>query len=125
LDDLFSLGCDFLLDIFLQSSKHEGLKDEMQSLQLMLVQFSLVHGVLLDVLREPLLELLMVVEKFWHDEMQKCPELCHRILDWRTRKKQSISGVELQEGLPSSTGVIFDCLSLIKNHVMPLDSLKS
>jgi hypothetical protein len=62
LNDLFGLGCDFLLDIFLESPKHERLKDEMQSLELMLVQFSLVHGVLLNVFGEPLLELLVVVE---------------------------------------------------------------
>ena len=91
----------------------------------MLVQFSLIHGVLLNILGEPLLELLVVVEKLWHDEMKERPELSHGVLDWRTGKEQSISGVELQEGLPSSTGVIFDCLGLIKNHVMPLDSLKS
>ena len=43
----------------------------------MLVQLTLVHGGSLDVFREPLLELLVIVEQLWHDKMEQSPELSH------------------------------------------------
>jgi hypothetical protein len=48
-----------------------------KSLELMLVQLALVHRRGLDVLGEPLLELLVVVEQFWHDEMKEGPKFSH------------------------------------------------
>ena len=49
----------------------------MKSLELMLVELTLVHGGGLNVFGEPLLELLVVVEEFWHDEMKEGPKLSH------------------------------------------------
>jgi hypothetical protein len=40
---------------------------------------------LLDVFGKPFLKLLVVVEKFWHNEMEKSPEFSHRILDRGSR----------------------------------------
>ena len=93
----------------------------MKAFKLMFVKFTFVHRRGLNVLREPLLELFMVIEKLWHDKMKEGPKLCHRVLNRRASQKQSIPGVELQEYLPSTTCIIFDGLSFIKNHVIPFD----
>jgi len=94
-DNLFSFRCDFLFNIFLEPPQHERLEDKMKSLELMLVQLTLVHRVLLNILRKPFLELLMVIKKFRHDEMEQSPKLGHRVLNWSSRKKQSVSGLEI------------------------------
>ena len=80
-DGFLMFGSDLLLDVLLEASQHEWLQNEMESLQLMLVQLSLVHGVLLNVLGKPLLELFVVVEQLWHDKVEKSPEFSHGILD--------------------------------------------
>lgn len=60
----------------------------------MLIQRLLVHGVRLNVLAEPLLELLERVEETRHDEVQERPELAHRVLDGRARQQQAITRSE-------------------------------
>ena len=67
----------------------------MQSLELVLVELTLVHARRLDVLREPLLELLVIVEQLWHDKVKQGPELGHRVLDWCTGQQKSVSRIEL------------------------------
>lgn len=97
----------------------------MKASKLMLVNFSLIgERVGLDIFREPLLELFVAIEKLWHDEMQKSPELSHWILNWGTGEQESISSIELQQNSPPSAQIILDCLGLIQNHVMPFYSQK-
>ena len=69
-DNLFSFRSNFLFNIFLEPPQHERLKDKMKSLELMLVKLTLVHRVLLDILRKPFLELLMIIKKLRHNEME-------------------------------------------------------
>ena len=83
-----------MLNVLLEASKHEWLQDHMQALQLMLVKLSLVHAVLLDVLGEPLLKLLVIIEELRHDEVKQCPQLSHRVLNWCTRQQQPITSLE-------------------------------
>ena len=66
---LFSLRGYLLLHVFLKTPQHERLEDQMQTLELVLIELTLIHRVLLDIFREPFLKLLMVVKKLWHDEM--------------------------------------------------------
>ena len=73
----------------------------------------------LNVFREPLLELLMAIEKPRHYEMQEGPKLCHRVLNRGTCQKQAVACVELEQDLPSPTQVILDRLGFIQDHVMP------
>lgn len=69
----------------------------------MLIDFSLIgERVGLDVFREPLLKLLVAIEKLRHDEMQESPELRHWILNWSTSEQESISSIELQQYSPPS-----------------------
>ena len=49
LNDLFSLGSDLLLHILFESPEHEWLQNQMKPLQLMLVELTLIHRVLLDI----------------------------------------------------------------------------
>ena len=56
--------------------------------------------------------------------MQQGPELLHVILNWCTRKKESIATVEAQEDLPSRAVGRFYGLCLIKDHVLPFDLLE-
>ena len=125
LDDGFFLWSYLLLDIDLEPSQHEWLKDQMKSLELMLVQLSLIHGVLFNIFGKPFLELLMIIKQLWHDEMKKCPKLSHRVLNRCSRQQKPISCVEVKQCLPSSTLIVFNGLSFIKDHVMPFYSLKS
>ena len=63
----------------------------------MLINFSLVgERVGFNIFGEPLLELLVTVEKPWHNKMQEGPELSHRILNRRSSEQQSISGIKLE-----------------------------
>ena len=91
----FRLRAYFLLNISLKTAQHKGLEHGMQSLELVLVELALVHARRLDVLREPLLELLVIVEQLWHDKVKQGPELGHRVLDWCTGQQKSISRIEL------------------------------
>lgn len=50
LNNFLHLRSDLLLDVLLQTSQHERLEDQMETFELMLVEFTLVHGVVLDVL---------------------------------------------------------------------------
>ena len=63
----------------------------------------------------------MVVEEFRHDEMKQCPQLLHRVLNWCSCQEKAISSVELEEYFPSSTVVVLDRLSFIKDHIVPFD----
>jgi len=58
-----------VLHVLLDAPEHEGLQDRVQTLQLLLVQRALLLRVRLDVLGEPLLELLVRVEQLGHDEV--------------------------------------------------------
>lgn len=49
----------------------------MKTTELVLVQLAaLILGMVLDILREPLVELVLRVEKRRHDEVKKSPEFC-------------------------------------------------
>ena len=91
----------------------------------MLVELTLVHRMLLDIFGKPFLELLMVVKKLRHNEMKQSPKLGHIILNRGSRKQKPVPSVERQKCFPSPTVAIFDCLSFIKDHIMPLDSLQT
>lgn len=71
----------FLLDIFLDPSEHEGFEYGMKPVQLILFNISTLTGICLDVLGKPFLELFVIIEQLWHDEVEQGPELCHGILD--------------------------------------------
>ena len=69
-----------VLHMSLHATQHEGLEDHMKSTKLMLVQFAtLVLRSILDVLGEPLVELVMRIEQTRHDEMQQRPKLCNSV----------------------------------------------
>ncbi len=71
------LVAKFVLNVTLDTTKHEWLKDHVEPTQLVLVQLAtLVLSSVLDILREPLVELIMGVKKTRHDEVKQCPELC-------------------------------------------------
>jgi len=61
--------------MFLDAAKHERLEDHMQSPKLFRLErpASSTRGVL-DILREPLAELLVRVKQARHDEVKQCPE---------------------------------------------------
>lgn len=73
----FLLGCNLLLNVALHASEHEWLQNRVESLELVLVELTLVHGGCLDIFRKPLLELLVIVEQLGHDKVKKGPELGH------------------------------------------------
>lgn len=87
----------------------------------MLVELALIHRRGFYVFAEPFLELLVVVEKLRHDEVKQGPQFCHRVLDRCARQKKSVACVEAKKDLPTATCIVLDCLSLVKNHVVPLD----
>ena len=73
------LFAEFVLDMALHTTQHERLQDHMKTAQLVLVEFApLVLGSILDILREPLVELVVRVEQSRHDEMEESPQLCKR-----------------------------------------------
>lgn len=67
----------------------------------------------------------MVVEQFGHDEMEQCPKFSHTVLDWSSGEQESITCLELQEHFPASRQVVFDCLSFVKYHIVPLNFQES
>jgi hypothetical protein len=92
-----------------------------QPLQLNFVQLSLVEALCFDVFTEPLLELFVVFEKLGHNKVKQGPQFCHAVLDWGTREEETVSGLKLQENFPATGCVILDSLSLVENHVVPLN----
>ena len=71
------LLAQFVLHIFLDTAQHERLKDHMQSAKLVFVEFvAFILSSILDVLREPFIELVMRIEQTRHDEVQQCPKFC-------------------------------------------------
>ena len=70
-EDGSHLLAQLVLDMFLDTAQHERFQDHMQSAKLMFVELvTLVLRSILDVLREPLVELVMRIEETRHDEMQ-------------------------------------------------------
>lgn len=66
-----NLLAQFVLNMFLDTAQHERFEDHMQPTKLMFVEFvALVLRGILDVLREPFVELVMGIEQTRHDEMQ-------------------------------------------------------
>ena len=58
----------------LDATQHERLQDHMKTAKLMLVELAaLVLSSVLDVLREPFVELVMGIEETRHDKVQKRP----------------------------------------------------
>ena len=57
----------------------------MQPLQLVLIEPAALRRVGLDALGKPVVELLVVIEKRRHNEVEKRPQLGHAVLYWRTR----------------------------------------
>ena len=64
------LLAQFVLYVFLDTTQHERFQDHMQSTKLVIVEFvALIFSSILNVLREPLIELVMGVEQTRHDEV--------------------------------------------------------
>lgn len=64
------LLAQFVLNVFLDTTQHERFEDHMQSTKLVFVEFvALIFRSILDVLREPLVELVVRVEQARHNEM--------------------------------------------------------
>jgi hypothetical protein len=118
------LVTELVLDVLLDTTEHERLEDHVKSPQLMLVHRSLVLGVALDVLGEPLAELVVRVEEGRHDEVEEGPEFVHRVLDGGTGEEESVAAAEAEERLPSCTSRALDRLGFVEDHVLPLDSLE-
>ena len=66
---------EFVFDVLLDTPEHEGLEYHVESAELVGVDGGLALDVVLDVLGEPLAELLVGVEQRRHDEVQQRPEL--------------------------------------------------
>ena len=113
----------------------------MQPPELTFVELAaLVLRSILDILGEPLVELIMRVKKAGHDEMEQCPELCVKVNDcWRcwhilltlhgvlnrcTSQKQTIATLESKQCLPPYARGILDVLSLIEDHILPFHTLE-
>jgi len=65
------LLAEFVLYVFLDTTQHERFQDHMQSTKLVFVEFvALIFSSILDVLREPLVELVMGIKQTRHDEVQ-------------------------------------------------------
>jgi hypothetical protein len=64
------LLAQFVLYILLDTTQHERFEDHMQSTKLVFVEFvALVLGGILDVLREPFVELVVGIKQTRHDEV--------------------------------------------------------
>lgn len=48
----------------------------------------------------------------------------HGILNGRSGEQEPIPTLESKESLPPSTGRVLDVLSLVEDHILPLDSLE-
>lgn len=61
----------------------------------------------------------------WNQGGRTARELTvHRVLDRRSGEEQSVPAVEAEEGLPSGRRRALDCLGLVEDHVLPLDTLE-
>ena len=96
----------------------------MEAAELVLVHRALVLGVALDVLGEPLAELVVRVEERRHDEVEQRPQLVHRVLDRRAREQKAVPAAEAEERLPARARRAFDRLRFVEDHVLPLDALE-
>lgn len=81
-DQLLALGthtahlfCHLMLNILLYPPEHEGLEDEVESGELVLVHDRFLLCMALNVSREPLVELLVRVKHAGHDEVKQGPQL--------------------------------------------------
>ena len=86
-DVKLDLVSKLLLHMLLDTTQHEWLQDHMQSPQLVFVELSVTLCVTLNVLGEPLAELVVRVEQARHDEMKKSPKFLHVVLDRCTRQQ--------------------------------------
>ena len=74
----------------LNATQHERLQDHVETTKLVLVQLAaLVLSRVLNVLREPLVKLVMRVEQARHDEMKERPEF-YKIVDEKAGGKRCI-----------------------------------
>ena len=73
----------------LNTTQHEWLQNHVQTTKLVLVQFAaFILSRILDVLREPLVELIVGVEQTRHNEVQEGPQFCisSELVDQRWRE---------------------------------------
>ena len=74
---LACLLAKFVLHMSLDTTKHERLQDHMQTAQLVFVELAaFVLSSVLDVLGEPLVELIVGVKQTRHNEVQEGPQFC-------------------------------------------------
>jgi len=59
----------------------------------------------------------------WEEEREE-GRTVHRVLNGSSSEEKSVSTVESEEGLPSRRRRTLDSLSLVEDHVLPLDSLE-
>lgn len=120
-----NLLAELILNVTLDTPQHEWLQNHVQPSELMLVKpATLVLCSVFNVLREPLVELVVRVEQAWHDKVQQCPQLLHGVLDGGSGKEQTITAIEPKERFPSRTGRILDVLGFVQDHVLPLLALE-
>jgi hypothetical protein len=115
---------DFMFDIFFLSPEHKRLEYFMQALDLMLIQLPLVLRMCLNILRKPLLELLMRVKQLRHNEMQQSPQFSHRILYRCSSQQQPIPRMKPHQYLPSLRSRVLYSLGLIEDHVLPFETVE-
>lgn len=88
----------FLFD----ASQHERLEYEVEPRHLLLVHLAPGPlGVSLDVLAEPLLELVVGVEQGRHHEVKEGPELRHGVLYGGTGEQEAAPAPELEQQPPT------------------------
>jgi len=73
------LFAEFVLDMPLDTPKHERLQDHMKTTKLTLVQLApFVLCCSLDILGEPFVELVMRIEQTRHNEVEECPKFLRK-----------------------------------------------
>ena len=78
----------------------------------------------LDVLREPVVELVVRVEEGRHDKVQQRPQLGHGVLYGRAAEEEAVPAAELKQHLPPLRGRGLDGLGLVQHQVLPPDAVE-
>ena len=143
--DDFLFGRQGLLDILLQPPQQEGPEYLMQLGNHFLVYRQILLHRLSHRHVEPVLEILLRVEDWWHQEVHQRPEFVYvvlqrgsyiRVKEWEWKKgpfldyyvntcyKKSSFAFEFKKCLSSLRFKILDLMCFIQNNVIPSFSLK-
>lgn len=96
----------------------------METLDLDLIEFTLILTVSLDVLGKPFVEEFVRIEEIGHNEVEESPQLSHIILDGGACQEKAVPGLKLFQGVPPLRKDVLNSLGLVQNHELPLQSLE-